>query len=85
MPPKRVGRLTGKDRQLVRSLYLAQRPLPLTKLAERTGMGWKTIQKSADKLHRLDVLNIEKSIRRTNISLKPNFLSILKSHRAGKK
>lgn len=77
----RAGRINRKDRDIFRSLFLAKRPLPLSKIANRTNMSWKTAQKRTERLEHLGAVKINKTPRRTNITLTPSLLSALRKLR----
>ncbi len=78
---KRKIRIDKLDTRLFGSLARARRPLPIGKLAKRTDMSWSTAKKHIQKLEELKVVEIEKTIRRTNVSLSGSFLKKLKKRR----
>lgn len=75
---RKIPRITSKDSQIFADLRKARRPLPVGKLAKRIDASWKTVDKHVKKLEELGVVNTKKSIRRTNVSLNPKFIALLK-------
>ena len=77
MVMKKVGRLTRKDKEIFRTLYLANRPIPIKKISARTNISWKTVDESVKRLNRLQVVELKKSIRRTNVALNQDMLKTI--------
>lgn len=75
---RKIPRITSKDSQIFADLNKARRPLPIGKIAQRIDSSWKTVDKHVKKLEKLGVVNINKSVRRTNVSLNPKFVSLLR-------
>lgn len=75
---KKKGKIDKYDAQLFGSLYKAKRPLPIKRLAKRTDMSWQTANTHLKKLKRLNIVNIQKTKRRTNITINPIFLTRVK-------
>ena len=67
-------RIDKLDAELFGSLFRAKRPLSVKKLATRTDMSWQTANKHIKKLEGFNVVKTKKSIRKTNVSINPNFL-----------
>lgn len=79
---RRKGKIDNFDARLFGSLFKARRPLPIKKLARRTDMSWQTANKHLKKLKRLNIVNIKKSKRRTNITINPIFLTKVKKKKS---
>lgn len=73
-------RITGLDSRIFASLAKAQRPLSVKQLAERVNITWPTANKHIQKLIKLNVLIIEKTIRKNRIQINPKFINNLKSY-----
>lgn len=72
------NRITKKDQDIFATLFLAKRPLPLKKIAVKSGISWQTTKKHVNKLEKFGVVDVKKTVRRTNVNLKPSFLNLLK-------
>ena len=73
-------RITGLDSRIFASLVKAQRPLPVKQLAERVDITWPTANKHIQKLVKLNVLVIEKTIRKNRVQINPKFINNLKTY-----
>lgn len=79
MPMKKRKRIDKTDRAIFRTVARARRPIPIRRIAKRTGISWPTAKKRVTKLQNLGVLKNQKSIRRNNISATPTYLRKLES------
>ena len=78
---KTKSRIDKLDSQLFGSLFRAKRPLPIKKLARRTDMSWQTANKHLKKLNELNIVEINKTVRRSNVSLNEKFMESLRKRK----
>jgi predicted transcriptional regulator len=74
---KKKNRITSTDSRIFGSIYRANRPLPIKRVATRVGVSWPTARNSVNKLSSMGVLVKDQSIRRTNVAVNNNFLRSL--------
>ena len=67
-------KIGSRDAQLFGSLYKANRPLSIKKLAQRTDMSWQTADQHIKKLAKLNILKLNKSVRKTSVSMEPSWV-----------
>lgn len=78
MPQKKPARINNVDSNIFSSLFRAKRPLPVRKIAQRTNIAWPTAKQHVMKLHKLGILDIVKSARRTNVKITREMLEELR-------
>jgi predicted transcriptional regulator len=71
-------RITRIDSHIFASLVKAQRPLPIKQIAKRVDITWSTAKIHVQKLVKLNVLTIEKTIRKNRVQIDPKFINYLK-------
>ena len=64
-------KITSTDSIIFANLYKANRPLPVQRLSKRIDQSWKTTNDHVKKLQGLKIVKINKTIRKTNVSLEP--------------
>ncbi|MEK6933838.1 MAG: winged helix-turn-helix transcriptional regulator [Nanoarchaeota archaeon] len=77
-PKRKQGRINNIDSSIFSSLFRANRPLPVKKIAQRTNIAWPTANQHVMKLHKLGILDIVKSTRRTNVKITREMLEELR-------
>ncbi len=71
-------RITGLDSRIFASLIKAQRPLSVKQLSKRASISWLTADIHIQKLAKLKILTIEKTIRKNRVQINPKFITHLK-------
>lgn len=80
LPKKRpIKRISNIDSRIFASLVRARRPLPVKQIAQRTNVTWPTAKSHVEKLRKMNVLKIEKTIRKNRVTIDPRFKKQLKS------
>lgn len=82
---KQKLRINKTDSKIFADLFKARRPLSVGKIATRTDLSWKTVKDHVEKLEKLKVLNIEKTIRKNRVKIDPKFISELRREKMLKK
>ncbi len=77
----RKKRINKNDSTIFANLFKARRPLPIKRIATRTGLSWPTTRDHVKKLQEFGILDIQKSKRRNNVSINQNYLNDLKRRR----
>lgn len=75
---KNRKRITGLDSRIFASLLKAQRPLSVRQIAKRVDITWSTANVHIQKLIRLNVLSIDKTIRKNRVYVNPKFTNYLR-------
>lgn len=81
--PTNKNRIRPLDSKIFSDLYKANRPLPVKRIAKRINVSWPTVDKHVKKLQELKVLDVNKTIRRTNVSINQDFLNKMKKQKKG--
>lgn len=71
-------RINGLDSLVFASLVKAQRPLSIKQIAKHTGITWPTANSHVQKLVKLNVLTVKKTIRKNRVQINSNFTNQLK-------
>ena len=61
---KAVKRINNIDSRIFANLVKAQRPLPIKQIAKRVNVTWPTAKIHINKLEKMKVVNVEKTIRK---------------------
>lgn len=79
LPPKRlIKRITNIDSRIFADLIKAQRPLPVKQIAQRTNITWPTANQHIQKLAKMNVVKVDKTIRKNRVAIDPKFIAQLK-------
>lgn len=76
-----IKRVDKVDKTIFASLAKANRPLSIMQIAYRTGYSWITVNIHVEKMKKWGTLKVNKSIRRTYVSIDPYYLKKLRERR----
>jgi len=80
LPPRRpLKRINNIDSRIFANLIRAQRPLPVKQIAQRTNITWPTANQHIQKLANMNVVKVEKTIRKNRVAIDPRFIQHLKT------
>jgi len=86
LPPRRpLRRINNIDSRIFANLLRAQRPLPVKQIAQRTNITWPTANQHIQKLANMNVVKIDKTIRKNRVAIDPRFINQLKTKNIIKK
>ncbi len=71
---KNPKRITGLDSLIFASLIKAKRSLSIKQISQRVGITWATANIHIKKLVELNVLNVEKTIRKSRVHINLQFI-----------
>jgi predicted transcriptional regulator len=81
-PTKTKKRITGLDSRIFASLFKAQRPLAIKQIARRLNISWSTAKIHIQKMVKLNILTVEKTIRKNRVQINPKFINYLKLNKS---
>lgn len=85
-PVKRpIKRITNIDSRIFADLIRAQRPLPVKQIAQRANITWSTANQHIQKLAKMEILKVNKTIRKNRVVINPKFITQLKTKNIIKK
>jgi predicted transcriptional regulator len=70
-------RINGLDSRIFATLFKAQRPLAIKQIAKRLNISWSTAKIHIEKMIKLDVLIVKKTIRKSSVQINPKFINYL--------
>jgi len=73
MKPKK-SKIKNYDSQIFSTLYRAKRPLAVKKIADRVGISWPTANLYVNRLNKMKVVRIKKTVRLKKVEIRPDFL-----------
>ena len=76
--PKKIDQW---DKIIFKELARAQRPLSVSRISKEAGLSWATVNEHTKKMEKLKIVKIEKSIRRSYVTLTENFIKKINKRR----
>lgn len=71
-------RITGLDSRIFANLIRAKRSLSVKQIAMHAGISWLTANIHVQKMAKLNILFIKKTVRKNRVQINPKFITYLK-------